>query len=147
MARPMPLELPPRDPREELRKRLEEAQVKHTEALLDSYEAERQPVAERLLRTTDRAFMLIVADTPLAALFRTRIMARMAAIAMRRERIRQLVFRTISQIGIRYRTSPLSRALEGLPEQAPQPGDRFPWLRIRLREERRYKTSARLPNA
>ena len=38
MARPMPLELPPRDPREEVRKRLEEAPDKHAEALLDSYE-------------------------------------------------------------------------------------------------------------
>jgi uncharacterized protein YjgD (DUF1641 family) len=38
MARPIPLELPARDPREELRKRLEEAPVKHAEALLDSYE-------------------------------------------------------------------------------------------------------------
>ena len=38
MARPISLELPPRDPREELRKRLEEAPVKHAEALLDSYE-------------------------------------------------------------------------------------------------------------
>jgi uncharacterized protein YjgD (DUF1641 family) len=38
MARPISLELPPRDPREELRKRLEEAPVAHAEALLDSYE-------------------------------------------------------------------------------------------------------------
>jgi uncharacterized protein YjgD (DUF1641 family) len=38
MARPIALELPPRDPREELRKRLEEAPVAHAEALLDSYE-------------------------------------------------------------------------------------------------------------
>lgn len=38
MARPIPLELPARDPREELHKRLEEAPVKHAEALLDSYE-------------------------------------------------------------------------------------------------------------
>jgi uncharacterized protein YjgD (DUF1641 family) len=38
MARPIRLELPPRDPREELRKRLEEAPVNHAEALLDSYE-------------------------------------------------------------------------------------------------------------
>ena len=38
MARPIPLELPPRDPREELRKLLEQAPVKHAEALLDSYE-------------------------------------------------------------------------------------------------------------
>jgi uncharacterized protein YjgD (DUF1641 family) len=38
MARPIALELPPRDPRLELRKRLEEAPVEHAEALLDSYE-------------------------------------------------------------------------------------------------------------
>ncbi len=38
MARPIPLELPARDPREELRKRLEEAPDAHAEALLDSYE-------------------------------------------------------------------------------------------------------------
>jgi uncharacterized protein YjgD (DUF1641 family) len=38
MARPIPLELPARDPREELRKKLDQAPVKHAEALLDSYE-------------------------------------------------------------------------------------------------------------
>jgi uncharacterized protein YjgD (DUF1641 family) len=38
MARPIPLELPPRDPRQELRKRLDEAPIEHAEALLDSYE-------------------------------------------------------------------------------------------------------------
>ena len=38
MARPIPLELPPRDPREELRERLQQAPVAHAEALLDSYE-------------------------------------------------------------------------------------------------------------
>jgi len=38
MAQPIPLELPPRDPREELRKRLEDAPTEHAEALLDSYE-------------------------------------------------------------------------------------------------------------
>jgi len=38
MARPIALELPPRDPRLELRKRLEAAPVEYAEALLDSYE-------------------------------------------------------------------------------------------------------------
>src|ERR1700735_5022503 len=38
MARPIALELPPRDPREELRNRLQQAPVSHVEALLDSYE-------------------------------------------------------------------------------------------------------------
>lgn len=37
MARPIPLELRPRDPREELRRRLEEAPVEHAEALIESY--------------------------------------------------------------------------------------------------------------
>lgn len=38
MARPISLQLTPRDPREELHKRLEQAPVAHAEALLDSYE-------------------------------------------------------------------------------------------------------------
>jgi uncharacterized protein YjgD (DUF1641 family) len=38
MARPIPLELPKRDPREELRSRLEQAPVEHAEAILASYE-------------------------------------------------------------------------------------------------------------
>jgi uncharacterized protein YjgD (DUF1641 family) len=37
MARPIPLELPPHNPREQLRKQLEQAPVEHAEALLDSY--------------------------------------------------------------------------------------------------------------
>jgi hypothetical protein len=100
--------------------------------LLDSYEDERVPVARRLLSTTDRAFSLIVSDSWLAGLFRTRILARIAAFAMRRERIRKLAFRTISQTGIRYPDSPLSQTLAGLPDGTPRGGDRFPWLRLKF---------------
>jgi 2-polyprenyl-6-methoxyphenol hydroxylase-like FAD-dependent oxidoreductase len=101
-------------------------------ALLDTYEEERLPVAQRLLRTTDRAFALIVSDSWLAGLFRTRIMARLMARAMTVERVRQLAFRTISQTGIRYRRSSLSQTLPGLPETAPRAGDRFPWLQLKF---------------
>jgi uncharacterized protein YjgD (DUF1641 family) len=38
MAKPIALELPPRDPRKELAARLESAPVEHAEALLDAYE-------------------------------------------------------------------------------------------------------------
>jgi uncharacterized protein YjgD (DUF1641 family) len=38
MARPIPLEIPPRDPRKELQMRLENAPQEHAEALLDAYE-------------------------------------------------------------------------------------------------------------
>ena len=99
-------------------------------ALLDSYEAERMPVAQRLLQTTDRAFEMVVSDTWIAGLIRTQIIARIAAFAMTIERVRKVAFRTISQIGIRYRRSALSQMLPGLPERAPRAGDRFPWLRL-----------------
>jgi hypothetical protein len=103
-------------------------------ALLDSYEAERLPVARRLLETTDRAFTLLVSDSWLAGLFRTRILARIAAFAMTLERAKQIAFRTLSQTGIAYRKSPLSRMLPGLPDGAPRAGDRFPWMHLKLRE-------------
>jgi len=99
-------------------------------ALLDTYEAERMPVAQRLLATTDRAFMLVVSDTWLAGLFRTRILARIVAFAMRFKRVQTLAFRTVSQTGIAYRESPLSKMLPSLPDGAPRAGDRFPWLRL-----------------
>lgn len=104
------------------------------DALLDSYEAERMPVAQRLLETTDRAFKVVVSDTWLAASFRTRVMARMVAFGMQRERVRRAVFRAVSQIGIEYRASALSRMLPGLRAPAVLAGDRFPWLRVKLRD-------------
>lgn len=39
MAQPVPLEVAPRDAREELRRRLEHAPEEHAEAILDAYEA------------------------------------------------------------------------------------------------------------
>ncbi len=101
-------------------------------ALLDTYEQERIPVAQRLLQTTDRAFQLVVSDSWLAGLFRSSIIAKVAARAMTIGRLRTLAFRTISQIGIRYPNSALSRPLAGLPKGAPTAGDRFPWLQLRL---------------
>ena len=101
-------------------------------ALLDSYEQERLPVAQRLLRTTDRIFTLLVSDSWVAGLFRTRILAKVVARVMTVERVRNVAFRTISQIGIRYRKGPLSQMLATLPEGAPVAGDRFPWLRLKL---------------
>jgi len=102
------------------------------EALLDTYEAERMPVAQRLLNTTDRAFRLIVSKGWIAGIFRTRIMTRIIATAMKRASVRRLAFMTLSQTGIQYRQSPLSRTIAAAPG-APQAGDRFPWLHLAFR--------------
>ena len=101
------------------------------EALLDSFEAERVPVAQRLLDTTDRAFTLVASDSWPAGLLRTQVLANVMAFAMRRERVRKLAFRTISQTGIHYRGGPLSQTQPDLSADAPRAGDRFPWLRLR----------------
>jgi 2-polyprenyl-6-methoxyphenol hydroxylase-like FAD-dependent oxidoreductase len=104
--------------------------------LLDSYEDERIPVAARLLDTTDRAFSMIVSDTGLAGLFRTRVLARVAAFAMKLAPARTFAFRTVSQTGIRYPRSALSETLDDLADGAPRAGDRFPWVRLKLRADR-----------
>jgi 2-polyprenyl-6-methoxyphenol hydroxylase-like FAD-dependent oxidoreductase len=114
-------------------------------ALLDSYEAERLPVADRLLSTTDRAFRFVVSDSWIGGMFRTRVLPNVAALAMRRERVRRAALRTISQIGISYRESPLSRTLGGTAADAPHAGDRFPWLWLTFQgEDRREDLFQRL---
>jgi 2-polyprenyl-6-methoxyphenol hydroxylase-like FAD-dependent oxidoreductase len=101
-------------------------------SLLDSYEAERQPVAQRLLDTTDRGFRMIVSDSPFAGLFRTQILARIAAFAVNRRRVQRFAFRIVSQTGIHYRRGPLAVTAAELPKHAPQAGDRFPWMHLQL---------------
>jgi hypothetical protein len=102
------------------------------DSLLDSYEAERMPVAHRLLATTDRAFRFVVSDSWLSGIFRTQIMPNVMALAMGRHAVRRAAFQTLSQIGISYRQSSLSQTLPGVPERAPRAGDRFPWLRLQF---------------
>lgn len=100
--------------------------------LLDSYDAERAPVADWLLERTDRAFAFFVSERWLAKTFRMRIFPRALAFAMHRDGMRERAFRSISQIGIRYPDSPLSQMTAQLSGKGPCAGDRFPWLRLRF---------------
>jgi 2-polyprenyl-6-methoxyphenol hydroxylase-like FAD-dependent oxidoreductase len=102
------------------------------ENLLDSYEEERLPIARQLLRGTDRAFSIVVSDRLISRILRTAVIPRLAAIALRFDRVQKFVFRTISQTGIHYRASSLSEMAADWPDNAPQAGDRFPWLHIKF---------------
>jgi hypothetical protein len=102
-------------------------------ALVHSYEDERLPVANHLLKRTDRLFSIVVSDSWLLGLLRTKVMPKVMGLALRAVAVQRIFFRTISQTGIRYRTSPLSEALAGLPDDGPRAGDRFPWLRLKFR--------------
>jgi 2-polyprenyl-6-methoxyphenol hydroxylase-like FAD-dependent oxidoreductase len=101
-----------------------------TPSLLDSYQAERMPFAHQLLSSTDRAFQWAISNTWLAGFLRTRIFPRVAALVMGRRTIRRRAFQLLSQIGISYRDSSLSRTLDGVATGAPRAGDRFPWLQV-----------------
>jgi 2-polyprenyl-6-methoxyphenol hydroxylase-like FAD-dependent oxidoreductase len=103
--------------------------------LLDSYENERIPVAQWLLDRTDRAFRLVVSNNWFAGMLRTKILARIAAFAMARKPVQRFGFRLVSQTGIHYRKSALSQSLGRLPASAPQAGDRFPWLRLKMKPD------------
>jgi 2-polyprenyl-6-methoxyphenol hydroxylase-like FAD-dependent oxidoreductase len=93
------------------------------DALLDSYEIERIRFARRLVATTDKVFTFATADGRLAEVVRTRI----APVVMPRligfEFAREFLFRTVSQIMLNYRESPLSEGSAGHVHG----GDRLPW--------------------
>ena len=99
------------------------------EALLDSYDAERRPVGEFVLRFTDRAFTVATSTNLLVRAVRSHVVPRVLPWALRFRAGRRLAFRTVSQLGIRYRHSP---AVEASPRglHGPRPGDRLPDARV-----------------
>jgi len=93
--------------------------------LLDSYEAERIGFARRLVATTDRAFSLVTAEGPVAALVRTRIVPMLFPRLTAFDAVREYMFRTVSQVMINYRGGMLSAGSAGHVHG----GERLPWVR------------------
>ena len=94
------------------------------EGLLQTYELERIGFARRLVATTDRVFTWVSKPGAVARWVRTRLAPPLAASLLRLPPVRRFMFRTVSQIGVNYRTSPLSRGSVG-PVRG---GDRLPWV-------------------
>jgi 2-polyprenyl-6-methoxyphenol hydroxylase-like FAD-dependent oxidoreductase len=97
------------------------------ESLLDSYEIERIHFARRLVATTDRVFTFVTADGRLADVVRTRVAPLVIPRILGYKFAREFLFRTVSQIALNYRGSPLSRGVAGHVHG----GDRLPWVRTR----------------
>jgi 2-polyprenyl-6-methoxyphenol hydroxylase-like FAD-dependent oxidoreductase len=95
-----------------------------SEQLLATYELERMEFARRLVSTTDRAFTIVTKPGVIARFIRTRLVPRVAPWAFRLTGVRHFMFRVVSQIGVNYRTSPLSVGAAG----AVRGGDRLPWV-------------------
>jgi 2-polyprenyl-6-methoxyphenol hydroxylase-like FAD-dependent oxidoreductase len=77
------------------------------DTLLDSYEQERRPVGQKLLRYTDRLFSVASSSSPVISgvrnLLISALLPRLAASPGGRARL----FRFVSQLGIRYTESPI----------------------------------------
>ena len=95
-------------------------------ALLDTYEAERAPIGTMVLRFTDRAFTVATSTKPVARLARTRLAPTVIPLALKARSARAYAFRTVSQLDIRYRHSPLSVDGPNSPRKGPKAGDRLP---------------------
>src|SRR5215469_2932682 len=93
-------------------------------ALLDSYEAERIAFARRLVKTTDRVFMLVTAEGKIADIIRTRLAPTIFPVLVKFGVFREFMFRTVSQIMINYRHCALNEGRAG----AVHGGDRLPWV-------------------
>jgi 2-polyprenyl-6-methoxyphenol hydroxylase-like FAD-dependent oxidoreductase len=101
------------------------------ESLLDTYEPERIGFARRLVATTDRVFAFVTDKGPVAWRVRTRLLPLVAPFLFRLAAVRRFLFRTVSQIGVNYRKSPLSTGAAG----AVRGGDRLPWTRTGPHED------------
>jgi hypothetical protein len=96
------------------------------ETILDSYEAERVPVAKTVLRHSDRGFVLEATDNPVVQWARDNVATRLVGPLTRLPAVRSLVFRLFSQTWIGYRGS-LVVAGPTAEGKGPRPGDRAPY--------------------
>ncbi|MGC3863074.1 FAD-dependent monooxygenase [Micromonospora chersina] len=95
-------------------------------ALLDSYHAERAPVGRMVLRFSDRAFTVATTTNPLVRFARTRLAPTLLPVVLAPRFVRATAFRTVAQLAIRYRGSPLSTDGRQAPRTGPRAGDRLP---------------------
>jgi 4,5-epoxidase len=111
--------------------------------LLDSYEAERRPVAAHVLKWTGGAGNLILGDHAVARLLRDRLVVPL----MNRPSVQRRVWETVSQLKVTYRDGPLGgRARRRFSRATPLPGDRVPDVGCARADDARTTLHAELGN-
>ncbi|MDB5032153.1 FAD-dependent monooxygenase [Mucilaginibacter sp.] len=98
------------------------------EAILETYAAERMPVAKGLLNTTDAVFKVVMSTGWLNMLLKKWIMPSLLKFVWNKENLRNIFFRRVSQIFINYRHSAISLHLSHT--KIVKAGDRLPYLKV-----------------
>ncbi len=104
-------------------------QGKMDEILLETYNEERLENAKNLLRTTDRMFQFAAGSEWFLAFLRTNVLPPLANCILSIDAVRKFVFPLLSQIGINYRHSSLSRHA-GDENYEIKAGDRMPYFLV-----------------
>lgn len=99
------------------------------DVLLKTYNAERLANAKRLLQSTDQFFDVAVSDKWYFQFIRDNILPSMASFVTRFGAAKEFVFQLVSEIGINYRSSSLSRH-QGDHEFEVKAGDRMPYFLV-----------------
>ena len=96
--------------------------------LLDTYDAERRPIAEAVLAATDRATRMVTLRNPLLVASRDA----MIGLALSRPGVRRQIVRAVADLEVNYRRGPL--ALDDWPTDGdgPRAGERLPDMPIDL---------------
>ena len=93
-----------------------------SEHLLETYEAERLPIAKSVLRGTRALAQLTVAATPARRILRNLLVPQVVRVAY----VRAWFISQLSQVGVNYRRSSLSVSSGRFSRLAPHAGDRAP---------------------
>ncbi len=100
-----------------------------SEELLATYNEERLENAKRLLQTTDRMFQFVAGSDWFLDFLRTNILPSVAGFLLSFDTVKNLIFPLVSQIGINYRHSSLSRHA-GDEDFKVKAGDRLPYFLV-----------------
>src|ERR1035437_4932912 len=109
---------------------------KSDHALLNTFTSERLPVAINTARNTDHIFNLLTSESFINKTFRHYlfpfIIKTLSPVVERENMISRYLFKSVSQTGIHYRESILSRNIQinFFPSQSLRPGDRLPFITI-----------------
>ncbi|MFI5139025.1 MAG: FAD-dependent oxidoreductase [Sphingobacteriales bacterium] len=98
------------------------------ESILDSYAAERMPVARRLLRTTDRVFSFMMSSSRFTGLFKKWLLPGLLKFVWGKKTLRETFFKMVSQTGITYRNSAVNLHISQAGKV--KAGDRLPYLKV-----------------
>lgn len=95
--------------------------------LLESYEAERRPIAMRVLKGTDRSFDFEVSKNPLIQQFNVHLLPTVVRVTTRFSFVRRIISQVLSQLWISYPENPA--VMDALPRTTPGPkaGSRAPY--------------------